>query len=184
MIITDELPTDAAAIEALLDAAFGPGRFTKTVYKLREGVDPLPELSLVARDADGRLIGSIRYWPVMLGDTPSIMLGPVAIAAEWQGKGVGGELIRRSMARAADLGHPHIILVGDAPYYGRFGFRRDLAESLMLPGPVDPNRFLAAELVPGAMAGVSGLVGKAPVPLAAMVKPMPVRLRRRLGRTA
>jgi predicted N-acetyltransferase YhbS len=158
--ITDERPSDAAAIDALLDTCFGTGRSAKTVYRLRHGVDPAAGLSLVARDAAGTLVGTIRCWPVRVGGDgrPSLLLGPVAVDPALQGQGLGGALIRETIARAADLGHASIILVGDAPYYVRFGFTRAPVERLALPGPVDPARFLGLELVPGALAGTAGLV--------------------------
>ncbi|WP_084536587.1 GNAT family N-acetyltransferase [Azospirillum halopraeferens] len=165
MIVTPEEPRHAAAIEALLDRSFGPDRHTKTAYRLRDGVAALPELSLVAIDHDdlGRevLEGTIRYWPVLIGGlTPSLLLGPIAVTPHWQGGGLGSKLIRMSLNKAAAAGHRSVILVGDAPYYGRFGFTRDLTLGLELPGPVDPARFLGLELVPGALAGAAGPVGR------------------------
>ncbi|MFN8926086.1 MAG: GNAT family N-acetyltransferase [Rhodospirillales bacterium] len=158
--ITDERPSDADAIEALLDTCFGPGRTAKTVYRLRAGVDPASGLSLVARDGTDALVGTIRCWPVRLGEDarPSLLLGPVAVDPSLQGRGLGGALIRETLARAADLGHAGVILVGDAPYYARFGFARPPVERLALPGPVDLSRFLGHEIVPGALSGATGLV--------------------------
>ncbi len=166
MIITTEEPRHAAAIEALLDKAFGPGRFTKTAYRLREGVDPIADLCLVAidHDEDGNetLEGTIRYWPVTIGGSvPALLLGPIAVAPHWQGGGLGSKLIRMSLNKAAAAGHRIVLLVGDAPYYNRFGFTRDLTLPLSLPGPVDLDRFLGLEMVPGALKGVSGMVGRA-----------------------
>ncbi|MFM2045223.1 MAG: hypothetical protein RLY86_3799 [Pseudomonadota bacterium] len=166
MIITHELPAHAGAIEALLDSSFGPKRHTKTVYKLRRGVPHLPDLSFVAMADDGqggqRLVATIRYWPVMIGGSvAAIMLGPIAVDPAWRSEGLGGKLIRHSLAAAKVLGHRICVLVGDAPYYVRFGFRRDLATGLSLPGPVDPDRFQALELVEGAMTGLTGMVGRA-----------------------
>jgi predicted N-acetyltransferase YhbS len=159
MRLIAEQPDHIPAIEALLDQAFGPDRHTKTVYRLRQGVEPVHALSLVAVRG-GALEGTIRYWPVRIADrVPALLLGPVAVAAHRRSDGLGGVLIRRSLETAARLGHRIVLLVGDAPYYTRFGFRRDLAEPLALPGPVDLARFLALELVPGALAGVGGMVG-------------------------
>lgn len=165
--ITQELPQHAADIERLLDLAFGPQRTANTVYRLREGVAPVDELCLVALDADGALHGTIRYWPVRLGGAvPSLLLGPIAVAPDRRNTGVGAALIRHSLNRAATLGWHSVILVGDAPYYGQFGFSRAHTLGLSLPGPVEPERFLGLELVPGALAGVAGPVepwpGKAP----------------------
>ena len=162
MQIIAEQPEHAPAIEALLDLSFGSGRAAKTVYRLRQGVAPIPELCFVAVEAEV-LQGTIRYWPVTLAGTlPALLLGPIAVAEERRSEGLGAVLIEHSLAQAAKLGHRIVLLVGDAPYYGRFGFRRDLALGLDLPGPVDLERFLGLDLVPGALDGVCGAVGAAP----------------------
>lgn len=165
MIITVEEPKHAAAIEALLDASFGPDRFTKTAYRLRDGVDSIPALNLVAieHDEHGRevVVGTIRYWPILVGGaTPSILLGPIAVAAHLQGSGLGSKLIRMSLNKAVALGHKSVILVGDAPYYERFGFSRALTLGMEMPGPVDMNRLLGLELVEGALSDAAGMIGK------------------------
>lgn len=166
MNITLELPAHAGAIETLLDTAFGPKRHSKTVYRLRRGVEPVADLSFVATDTaeDGteRVVATIRYWPVMLGKTQALLLGPIAVAEECRSLGLGQKLIRHSLARAAELGHRIVILVGDAPYYVRFGFGREKMLGLSLPGPVDPARFLGLELVAGALDGVVGTVSRVP----------------------
>lgn len=166
MNITLELPAHAGAIEQLLDGSFGPKRHTKTVYRLRRNVAPVADLCFVATDidADGqeKLVGTIRYWPILLGGTtPALLLGPIAIDPAYRSLGLGGKMIRHSLARAAELGHKIVILVGDAPYYVRFGFSRAMVQALSLPGPVDPARFLGLELVEGALDGVTGTVGRA-----------------------
>ncbi|AUN30516.1 GNAT family N-acetyltransferase [Niveispirillum cyanobacteriorum] len=166
MNITLELPVHAAAIEKLLDSSFGPKRHTKTVYRLRKNVAPAADLCFVATDTDEAgnevLLGTIRYWPVMLGNSvQALMLGPIAIDPAHRSEGLGGKLIRHSLEAAKALGHRIVILVGDAPYYVRFGFQRDLVASLSLPGPVDPTRFQGLELVEGALTGVTGMVGRA-----------------------
>lgn len=183
MIISLEKPHQAAAVEALLDTAFGPDRFRKTTYRLREGVDASPELSFVALEtgANGAetVVGTVRYWPVMIGGTPSVMLGPIAVAPHLQGTGIGSKLIRISLNKAFSLGHRSVILVGDAPYYNRFGFTRDLTLSMYLPGPVDPARFLGLELVAGALNGVGGMVERAlpaEEPVAAAPSAMPLAI--------
>lgn len=156
-----EQAAHGAAIEHLGDLRFGPERFKKTVYRLRDGLDPVAGLGWVALDGE-RLVGSIRYWNVRINDTvTALLLGPLAVAVERQGTGVGALLVQGSLAKAAAAGHRIVVLVGDETYYGRFGFRRDLARALHLPGPVDEDRFLACELVPGALDGVAGLVGRA-----------------------
>ncbi|CAO3399177.1 GNAT family N-acetyltransferase [Azospirillum palustre] len=165
MIITVEEPKHAAAIEALLDASFGPDRFGKTAYRLRDGVDSIPALNLVAieHDEHGRevVVGTIRYWPILVGGaTPSILLGPIAVAAHLQGSGLGSKMIRMSLNKAVALGHKSVILVGDAPYYERFGFSRALTLGMEMPGPVDMSRLLGLELVEGSLAGAAGMIGK------------------------
>ena len=161
MQIIAEQPEHAAAIEALLDLSFGGGRAAKTVYRLREGVAPIACLCFVAIE-EGELQGTIRYWPVTIGGgLAALLLGPIAVAEDRRSEGLGAVLIEHSLARAAELGHRIVLLVGDAPYYGRVGFRRELALGLSLPGPVDPERFLALDLVPGALDGVAGAVGRA-----------------------
>ncbi|CAO3415132.1 GNAT family N-acetyltransferase [Azospirillum doebereinerae] len=165
MIITVEQPKHAAAIEALLDASFGPDRFQKTAYRLRDGVDSIPELNLVAieHDEHGKevLEGTIRYWPITVGGATSLLLGPIAVAGRLQGGGLGSKLIRMSLNKAIAHGYKSVILVGDAPYYERFGFSRSLTLGMQMPGPVDMNRLLGLELVEGALDGVSGMIGPA-----------------------
>ncbi len=165
MIITPELPRHAAAIETLLDTAFGAGRQAKTAYRLRDGIEPIHELCLMALGHDDlgneQLKGTIRYWPVSVGGAvPALLLGPIAVDPALQGSGLGSRLIRMTLNMAAAAGHQIVLLVGDAPYYERFGFTRDLTRDLQFPGPVDLNRFLGLELTPGALRGVSGMVGR------------------------
>jgi predicted N-acetyltransferase YhbS len=173
MKITVEHPEDRADIEALLDLAFGPDRSGKTVYRLREGVEPVAELGGIIRQ-DGVLKGSLRFWPVVLGDTraPALLLGPVAVAPEDRGQGYARALIWRGLELARELGYRIVLLVGDEPYYGQFGFTRTLAEPLALPGPVDLDRFLALELAPGALSGIRGMVQR-PAPGEARPAPAP-----------
>lgn len=152
---------DGDAIEEMNEAAFGPDRQNKTVYRLREDVKPIKELCFVAIDQKGRMVASIRNWPVLINERwPAILLGPLAIAPELRGLGYGKALMWHSMAQSRMLGHSRIILVGDPEYYNQFGFRRDLALNIQLPGWVEERRFLALELVAGAMIGVHGVIGK------------------------
>lgn len=158
--ISPELPDHTAAIEQLLDLSFGPGRFAKTAYRLREGVDPVPDLSFIAM-AGGELRASLRFWPaVIAGKWDALMLGPLAVDPARRGKGIGLDIMRHGLDAARAAGHSRVILVGDAPYYAKVGFSRAPAEGLILPGPVDPDRLLAMALRPGAMKGVSGRIGK------------------------
>jgi len=142
-------------------AAFGPDRFHKTVYRLREDVSAIKDLCFVALDQKGRLVASIRNWPILINERwPAILLGPLAISPELRGLGYGKALMWHSMAQSRMQGHSRIILVGDPEYYNQFGFRRDLALNIQLPGWVEERRFLALELVAGAMIGVHGMIGK------------------------
>ena len=180
-IIRDENLRDVEAREALLDEAFGDCRFAKTCERLREGRLAAAGLSLVAVSADGkdeaagRLLGTVRLWSVSAGPgRPALLLGPLAVAGERRGQGIGAALMTAALARAHALGHRAVLLVGDEPYYGRFGFGAGLTGGLWVPGPVERERFLARELVPGALTGARGLVSPAgdrqPLPdLAALV---------------
>ncbi|WP_029648355.1 GNAT family N-acetyltransferase [Methylocystis sp. SB2] len=162
--LAEETLADVAAREALLDDAFGPARFLKTCQRLRDGSAPAPGLALVATDSVGGLIGTLRLWPVLAGGRAALLLGPLAVAAQARSLGVGGALIRESLARAADFGHRAVLLVGDAPYYTRFGFERRFTERLTMPGPVERARFLGLELVDGALLSVQGRVIPASTP--------------------
>lgn len=149
---------DRGAREALLDAAFGATRFEKTCERLRENNRPAEGLSLVATK-QGRLVGTLRLWPVVTGDGRAmLLLGPLAVDASARSAGIGARLMRLAIKRARRAGHSAILLVGDAPYYARFGFSPELTRGLDLPGPVDRARFLGLELVPGALQGASGVV--------------------------
>ncbi len=153
-----EAPEFVPARENLLDRCFGPSRHRKTCEMLRRGRKPADGLALALVD-DGELVGTIRFWHINAGSAGSaLLLGPVAVAPERQGESIGSLLIRTGMAEAAARGHASIILVGDAPYYNRFGFRRELTEKLTMPGPVELDRFLALELVPGSLANATGAV--------------------------
>lgn len=156
--LEQERAADLWEVEALYDTCFAPGREALSSYRLREGVAPIEQLCLVARDDTGSVGGAIRYWPVRLGDEglPALLLGPVAVHPTRQGEGLGALLIQESLARARALGWERVILVGDAPYYARFGFTRQPA--LAFPPPTNPERLLGIALVPGALDGVAGPV--------------------------
>jgi predicted N-acetyltransferase YhbS len=152
---------DAGACDAIVAAAFGPGRFAKTAYRLREGVACVGALSMVAEEA-GRIVGTVRYWPVMIGGAPALMLGPIAIVADRQGQGIALALMQTSLARARELGHRAVVLVGDEPYYGRAGFKRIQPYGrITMPGPVDLGRLLGLALVDGALDAMAGEIRKA-----------------------
>jgi predicted N-acetyltransferase YhbS len=153
--IRDEHSADFSAREALLDRAQGEGRHAKASARLRDDRLPARRLALSAV-LDGQLVGTVRLWHVDAGGTPALLLGPLAVAPEHQGTGLGKRLMREALWRAALAGHEAVILVGDAPYYARFGFSADLTSELDMPGEVDRTRFLALELVPGALAAARG----------------------------
>jgi predicted N-acetyltransferase YhbS len=158
IMIREETFRDVEPREALLDACFGPARFQKTCERLREGRLPADGLSLVI-DRDGEVIGTVRLWHVSAGpNRPALMLGPIAIDPTVQSLGLGAKLMREALKRASHLGHKAVLLVGDAPYYERFGFSTEKTGSLWLPGPYERDRFLALELDEGSLDGARGLV--------------------------
>ena len=153
-----ETPDDWWEVEALYDLCFAPGREALSSYRLRDGVPPVRELSCVARDDDGILGGAIRYWPVQVGRADALLLGPVAVHPTRQGEGWGGFLIRSSLHLAQDSGWDRVVLVGDAPYYGRFGFEK--LDGVIMPPPTNPDRVLGLALASGAWDGVTGEVSR------------------------
>lgn len=160
--LTTETEADADEVEALYDLCFAPGRGALSSYQLREGVAPVGALCMVARDDYHSVAGAIRSWPVRIGAEgwPALLLGPVAVHTTRQGEGLGALLVIETMEKAAKSGWERAVLVGDEPYYRRFGFRRALAEGLDFPRPVNFDRVLAAELRPNSMSGVAGMVRK------------------------
>lgn len=150
-----ETDADTPEVEALLDLCFAPGRTALSSYRLRDGVPPVPELCLTLRSGD-TLVAAIRYWPVRVGGRSVLLLGPVAVHPTAQGEGLGGLLMRESLSRARAMGWARVMLVGDAPYYSRFGFAR--LEGVEMPPPTNPDRVLGLELRPGAWVDVRGAV--------------------------
>lgn len=155
-----ETEEDWWEVEGLYDTCFAPGREALSSYRLRNKVSPVKGLSLVARDGDGILAGAIRFWPVNItqgvGKHVALLLGPVAVHPTRQGEGLGGILIRESLDIAKSEGWARVMLVGDAPYYLRFGFTP--LSDVMMPPPTNPDRVLGMDLRPGAWAGVTGNV--------------------------
>jgi predicted N-acetyltransferase YhbS len=149
---------DIAARENLLDRAMGPGRKRKSSEKLRRGRKPSEGLALVARGSDGSLAGTVRLWDVAAGDRAALLLGPLAVDPALKGAGIGGALMRLAIEEARRLGHKAILLVGDAPYYARFGFTAEKTGALAMPGPYERHRFLALELEEGALDGAQGVL--------------------------
>lgn len=151
---------DADAVESLLDLSFGLSRRTKSSYRLREGNTAIPGLSLVVRDAELGLSGTISFWPLKIGEagTDALLLGPLAVHPSRQNLGIGLALMREGIARAKRWGHKLMFLVGDAPYYARVGFQKVPENKLLMPGPIDSDRLLYLELEPGALDPAHGLV--------------------------
>jgi predicted N-acetyltransferase YhbS len=155
LTILPETPDDAMAIERLHERTFGPGRFAKSAYRLREGVSHQLDLSFTARIGT-LLVGSVRLSPVTIGESKALLLGPLTVEPPFRERGIGFALIERALAEAKAKGHRLVVLVGDEPYYGKCGFKRIVKGVAAMPGPVDPARLLVCELVPGAFDGVSG----------------------------
>jgi predicted N-acetyltransferase YhbS len=157
LTILQETPADAAAIERLNERAFGPGRFAKTAYRLREQVTHNLDVSFTARTGT-LLVGSVRLSPIRIGTAKALLLGPLTVEPAFRERGVGQALIERALKEAKAKGHKLVILVGDEPYYGKTGFKPVPPGRASMPGPVDPARLLVAELADGAFDGVSGSI--------------------------
>jgi predicted N-acetyltransferase YhbS len=163
-LIDRENPSDVVARENLLDRAMGPNRRKKSSEALRRNRLPAEGLALVARDASGHVIATVRLWHVDAGITPqgnavpALLLGPLAVDSAHEGKGIGAALMRAAILDAKQRGHGAILLVGDAPYYERFGFASDKTRTLMMPGPFARDRFLALELKDGWLEGAAGVL--------------------------
>lgn len=154
--LSEETAADWWEVEALYDLCFAPGREALSSYRLRDDIPPVPGLSLVARDRDAILAAAIRYWPVRVSGEPALLLGPVAVHPTRQGEGLGALLIQGSLDRACEAGWARVMLVGDAPYYSRFGFAK--LDGVEMPPPTNPDRVLGQDLIPGAWAGITGRV--------------------------
>ena len=142
-LIRNEEPRDAQGVAALVERAFGPGRYAKAAERLREGNTPRPDLSFVA-EIDGRLAGSVRLWPIRIGGRPAMLLGPIAVDADQRGNGLGQALVERACSAARAAGEAAVLLVGDAPWFERSGFAR--APDAVMPGPVEQRRVLVRKL--------------------------------------
>jgi len=162
--IRAERTSDVAAREALLDACFGDNRHTRTCQRLRDGRAPAEGLALSAV-AQGQLVGTVRLWHVTVGGTPALMLGPLAVEASSRKLGVGAALMDHALAAAKARGHRAVILLGDAPYYARFGFSHRKTGGLSLPGSFERDRLLGLELCEGALSGAWGVIAPTGAPL-------------------
>ena len=158
-----EAPAHRPARDALLDACFGPERFAKTCELLRRDSRPAPGLAFAAIE-NREFVGTLRLWPITAGSAgAALLLGPLGVAGDRRSRGIGHQLVVLALEEAARRGHRAVLLVGDAPYYSRFGFDAGLTSGLELPGPVDRARFLGLELVPGALSGAAGMVAARPI---------------------
>jgi predicted N-acetyltransferase YhbS len=153
--IRPETPDDAVAIERLHERTFGPGRYAKTAYRLREQAERIRDLSFTARIGT-LLVGSVWLSPIRIGESKALLLGPLTVEPAFRERGLGQALIEQALKAAAQKGHRLVILVGDELYYGKCGFKRIPKGRAIMPGPVDPARLLVAELSEGAFEGVSG----------------------------
>jgi predicted N-acetyltransferase YhbS len=155
LTVLPETEADALPIERLHERTFGPGRFARTSYRIRERVPHRLDLSFTARIGT-LLVGSVRQTPVRIGEAPALLLGPVTIEPPFRGRGIGQALTARALEAARSKGHRLVVLVGDEPYYGRLGFKPIPKGRATMPGPVDPARLLVCELADGAFDGVAG----------------------------
>jgi predicted N-acetyltransferase YhbS len=158
--IRAEESVDASIIDALVARSFGPGRYAKSAWRLREGVAAESGLGFVAIE-DGVLKGSVRFWPIAVGDGRALLLGPLAVETKERGRGMGLALMQRGIDEARALGHRAILLVGDVPYYSRVGFAAVPDGRVTFPGPVDPARILALGLSDGAFDSLKGAIRRA-----------------------
>ena len=158
ILIRRETAQDEEAIEQLAREAFGPGRFARAAFRLREGVPPDPFLSFVAIDGGGTLVGSVKLTPVRIGVRKAHVLGPLMTAPGLRGLGIGRELMNRALHEAWARGNEYVVLVGDLAFYGKFGFTPIPHGRLRFPGPADPARILGCELVPGAGSRYEGRI--------------------------
>ena len=157
LTILTEKPEDAGPIERLHERTFGPGRYARTAYRIREQLGHRLDLSFTARIGT-LLVGSVRLTPIRIGETPALLLGPLTIEPPFRDKGIGQALMERALKDAKEKGHRLVVLVGDEPYYKKAGFKRVPKGQITLAGPVDPARLLVAELAEGACAGVTGVI--------------------------
>jgi predicted N-acetyltransferase YhbS len=157
LTILPETADDAPAIDRLHERTFGPGRYARSAYRIREGRGHVLELSFIAR-IGSLLVGSVRLTPICIGEFPALLLGPLTVEPPFRERGVGTALIKRALKDAKAKGHKLVVLVGDEPFYGKLGFRKIPKRQVKMPGPVDPARLLVTELVPGAFEGVAGQI--------------------------
>jgi predicted N-acetyltransferase YhbS len=155
-------PADLPSISNLHARTFGPGRFARTAYRIREGADAISPFCRVAV-VGHQLVAAVKFTPIVIGGKgAALLLGPLAVDPAFANRGYGRGLVAKALEEAGAAGIALVVLVGDEPYYGRLGFRRIPSGKIILPGPVDPDRLLAVELAPGALEDYAGLVAAAP----------------------
>jgi predicted N-acetyltransferase YhbS len=157
LTILPETAADTVAIERLHERTFGPGRFARTAFRIREGRAHVLDLSFTARIGT-LLVGSVRLTPICIGNTPALLLGPLTVEPPFRSHGVGTALVKRALKEAEAKGHKLVVLVGDEPVYVKSGFKKIPKGQVKMPGPVDPARLLVAELSARAFEGVSGVI--------------------------
>lgn len=171
-LVRQETPSDYFLIEQMQDEAFGPARFERTAFKIRDGVKQEASLCLVG-ELDGKIAGSVKLTPITIGDSPSMLLGPLTVHSAFKGMGLGGILLKTVAAKAKEQGVHSILLVGDHPYYGPHGYKQIEHGHITLPGPVDLDRLLIL------------MLGEGPAPQGAVVggyrKPALVAMKRKVG---
>jgi len=160
LTIRSEAPEDAAAVESLLDIAFEPERRRRASYRLRDGIARIDPLCFVA-EADGRVIGVIRFWPIGIEGTPALLLGPLAVHPAFEGRGCGTRLVERGLAAARQAGWRVVVAIGIEPYLGRFGFEPAAPKGFVFPEAVDPARFLVRALEPDALERIGRRIERA-----------------------
>ena len=156
--IVAERDHDGPAIDRLLDRSFGPERHQRTVYRLRDGVAPVPDLRFVAVDDAGALLASLRFWPIRIEGVPALLFGPLAVDPKQRNQGLGRALLRHGLSEARRAGHRLCLVSGAPDYYRPYGFMPATPQGLVLPGPIEPERLQVLELTPGALEGVRGLI--------------------------
>jgi len=157
LTILPETPDDALAIDRLHERTFGPGRYARSAFRIREGKGHTLALSFTARIGT-LLVGSVRLTAVCIGNTPALLLGPLTVEPPFRSRGIGTALVKRALKDAKAKGHKLVVLVGDEPIYAKSGFKKIPKGQVKMPGPVDPARLLVAELVPGAFDGAGGMI--------------------------
>jgi predicted N-acetyltransferase YhbS len=157
LTILAETADDAPAIDRLHERTFGPGRYARSAFRIREKMAHVLDLSFTARIGT-LLVGSVRLTPVCVGDTPALLLGPLTVEPPFRARGIGTTLVQRALKEAKTKGHKLVVLVGDEPVYAKSGFKQVPKGQVKMPGPVDPARLLVAELVAGAFDGASGII--------------------------